>query len=65
MLFTQAVARLGKKSIGKKSFVSLDELEKAVFEPPAYFHKKIFNTPKLTDYLLVQYPAEKEVVRLS
>jgi UDP-N-acetylglucosamine transferase subunit ALG13 len=60
LLFSQAVAPLGIKS-----FVSLDELEKAVFEPPAYFQKKIFNTPKLTDYLLVQYPPKKEVVRLS
>ncbi|MBD2528762.1 glycosyl transferase [Nostoc flagelliforme FACHB-838] len=60
LLFTQAVAPLGIKS-----FVSLDELEKAVLEPPPYFHKNIFNTPRLTDYLLVQYPPEKAVVRLS
>ncbi|MBW4673767.1 MAG: glycosyl transferase [Desmonostoc geniculatum HA4340-LM1] len=60
LLFAEAVATLGIKS-----FVSLDELEKAVLEPPPYFQKKIFNTPKLTDYLLVQYPPEKTVVRLS
>lgn len=60
LLFAQAVAALGIKS-----FLSLDELEKAVLEPPAYFQKEIFNTPKLSDYLLVQYPPKKVAVQLS
>lgn len=54
LLFAQAVAKLGIKSI-----LYLDELTKIVLEPPCFFQKNIFSSPKLTDYLLMQYPPEK------
>jgi UDP-N-acetylglucosamine transferase subunit ALG13 len=59
-LFAKAVAQLGIKS-----FVSLDELEKAILEPPSYFREKIFSSPKLTDYLLIQYPPGNIVTQLG
>jgi UDP-N-acetylglucosamine transferase subunit ALG13 len=59
-LFAKAVAKLGIKS-----FISLEELEKAVLEPPCYFQENIFSTPKLTDYLLIQYPPSEIVSKLS
>ncbi|MBH8552823.1 glycosyl transferase [Nostocaceae cyanobacterium CENA357] len=57
LLFAKAVGKLGIKS-----FLSLDEFAQGVLEPPPYFQQKIFNTPRLTDYLLVQYPPEKIAV---
>ncbi|WP_193200361.1 glycosyltransferase [Nostoc sp. MG11] len=60
LLFAKAVAELGIKN-----FLSLDELAKAVLEPPPHFQQKIFNTPRLTDYLLMQYPPKKTAAQLS
>lgn len=53
LLFSQAVA-----NFGIKSFVDLEELKKAVLQPPPYIKGEIFVTPKLTDYLLKQYPPQ-------
>jgi UDP-N-acetylglucosamine transferase subunit ALG13 len=54
LLFAQAVSNFGIQSI-----VTLDKLEKAVLQPPPYFQAQLFDTPKLTDYLLRQYPPQK------
>lgn len=59
LLFAQTVAKFGIKS-----FVSLNELEKAILEPPPFFQQKLFSFPKLTDYLLVQYPPENKAIEL-
>jgi UDP-N-acetylglucosamine transferase subunit ALG13 len=49
--FAKAVAKYGIQN-----FVSLDELAQAILEPPPRFQGKLFGNPKLTDYLLRQYP---------
>lgn len=49
--FAEAVAKYGIKN-----FVSLDELAEAVLQPPPRFKGQLFGNPKLTDYLLKQYP---------
>ncbi|BAY93083.1 MULTISPECIES: glycosyltransferase [unclassified Tolypothrix] len=59
LLFARSVAKFGIKS-----FLSLDELEKAIVEPPPYFQEKIFAYPRLTDYLLTQYPPKNKTIQL-
>ncbi|NJM70669.1 MAG: glycosyl transferase [Scytonema sp. RU_4_4] len=53
--FAQSVA-----SYRIQSILSLQELEKVVLQPPPHFQGKLFNGPKLTEYLLTQYPPEKQ-----
>ncbi|MEH1776888.1 MAG: glycosyltransferase [Nostoc sp.] len=60
LLFAKAVAEFGIKS-----FLSLNELAEVVLEPPPYFQQKIFNSPRLTDHLLVQYPPKKIAAQLN
>ena len=52
-------------SFGIKSILSVEELEKAVLLPPSHFQGELFNDPKLTEYLLTQYPPEKQTVQWS
>ncbi|MDJ0673826.1 MAG: glycosyltransferase [Calothrix sp. MO_167.B42] len=59
LLFAQSLAQFGIDH-----FVALDRLEKAILNPPPAFQGKLFETPKLTDYLLSQYPPEKIMTQL-
>jgi UDP-N-acetylglucosamine transferase subunit ALG13 len=59
LLFTQAVA-----NFGIKSFLSLNELEKTILNPPPYFQNNLFHYPKLTDYLTTQYPPAQKTIQL-
>ncbi|MBW4643614.1 MAG: glycosyl transferase [Goleter apudmare HA4340-LM2] len=54
--FAEAVAKYGIKN-----FVSLDELAQAILQPPPHFKGQLFGNPKLTDYLLRQYPPEASI----
>jgi len=59
LLFAQSLAQFGIDY-----FVSLERLEKAILNPPPAFQGKLFETPKLTDYLLCQYPPERIMTQL-
>ncbi|AFY32494.1 glycosyltransferase [Calothrix sp. PCC 7507] len=58
--FAEAVAPRGIQN-----FVDLDELEKAILQPPPRFQGQLFSNPKLTDYLMRQYPPEESVSLMS
>lgn len=59
LLFAQSVAKFGIRS-----FIYLDELQKAIINPPPYFQENIFTSPRLTDYLLMQYPPQNQTIQL-
>lgn len=57
--FAEAVAKYGIQYI-----TSIDGIEKAILKPPAPVQGKLFADPKLTDYLLRQYPPENKSPQL-
>ncbi len=60
LLFAQSVSKFGIKYC-----VRLNELGNAIADPPPSFQGKLFDEPKLTDYLLCQYPPEKKITQLA
>lgn len=59
LLFAQSLTKFGIHH-----FVNLESLKKAILNPPPAFKGNLFATPKLTDYLLSQYPPENKINQL-
>lgn len=51
LLFSQSIA-----SLGVKHCLALDELERAILEPPLPVQTQLFSGPKLADHLQMAYP---------
>jgi UDP-N-acetylglucosamine transferase subunit ALG13 len=60
LLFAQAVA-----NFGIEHFVSIDKLEQSILQPPPLFQGQLFDDPKLTDFLLKQYPPKDKSVQIT
>jgi UDP-N-acetylglucosamine transferase subunit ALG13 len=60
LLFAQSVVQFGIDY-----FMTLDRLEKSILNPPPIFQGELFENPRLTDYLLNQYPPQLEVAQAS
>jgi UDP-N-acetylglucosamine transferase subunit ALG13 len=60
LLFAQSVSQFGIYH-----FVTLESLKNGISNPPPSFQGELFETPRLTDYLLNQYPPQLEVTQVS
>ncbi|MCM0589810.1 MAG: glycosyltransferase [Gloeotrichia echinulata IR180] len=59
MRFAEAIAKYGIKHM-----MSIDAIEQAILQPPPILQGQLFGGPKLTDYLLNQYPPANTKVQL-
>lgn len=60
LLFAQSVAQFGVYY-----FMSVEDLQKGILNPPSHFEGTFFETPKLTDHLLDLYPPENKISKVS
>ncbi len=60
LLFARAVEQYGIQTC-----LVIEEMKKAILQPPPVFQKQIFHEPKLTDHLLTLYPPEYQQLNLT